>query len=576
MDFAAAQESERTPLRDLCRFSMSLDANTLKAASKAAPPGAWSVATESGRTPLHDLCRHNTGLNAGVLKVASKAAGPSAWSVTDEYGSTPLLALCRNPGLKAEVLTAASKLAGGPEAWSVARIDVQMRMWTPLHDLCSNRAVSSEVLRAANEAADPDAWKMADKDGRTPLHDLCVNPAVTPEILATYTEVLAAVGALNETADETSVAVRLLCTHMHTTSELLDAVAAASGTTLLRCDVKGESVLEAIFRRYAPDGAGALPTVTYQISHTGKQREPLDWLTHEGLWARIPGSPGYVDWNPLALATRLKKIAWVEAIIGVLAEKTGDEMTAFRHDILHLAPGLRFNIFALFKMQLGDQAVQLLKVCVRVVPGSVGIPEITPLALKFEGASERSHIEQHDAAAEDWVEGKHGVGAKVFIKDGRRRATVVEHDTDWGFLKVRVADDGSTKRVDIKEISVMGAAPAWGRLAAAASKDKFAADGFFPRKPLTLVHAEPVMLAIDGAPANDGNSLLHTLLYYTENEKHNEVFSTELVTSLIAFKWQRCAFAGGASYSTINRCTYPPFVCLCTADTDKPGSSTKR
>ena len=137
---------------------------------------------------------------------------------------------------------------------------------------------------------------------------------------------------------------------------------------------------------------------------------------HEGLWARIP-APGYRDCNPLAVATRLKKVAWVEAIVGALAEKTaaGD----LKHDLIHRIPGLPASIEALFEMQLGKHAVRLLGECgVRNVPGSVGVPAINPAAgAKYKGATERSACEEHPALG-DWVKKAHTKGTEIMLKEG--------------------------------------------------------------------------------------------------------------------------------------------------------------
>jgi hypothetical protein len=271
--------------------------------------------------------------------------------------------------------------------------------------------------------------------------------------------------------------LRFICQHQLLTVEVLDVAARVHGLLLLQRHDDEQSVLEMLFNNHAPTGNRAIGT---------QAARSMDWLMHEGLWA-CNACADQPDTNPLALATRLKKIGWVEAIVDALTEKDETHPKALKQDLLHLAPGLLMTVQALFEMDLGSHAVRVLSVCgIRRVPGSTGcIPLIDPADRNaYQGTCERSECDLHDD------------------RNGRRAAA-------WEQLATPMVQQTNSVIHSL----------------------------LLPSRPPVLVQAEPVMFAIDGAAAADG--LLAPLLKYTKNEKHNDVFSTEIVRELIEFKWQR-------------------------------------
>ena len=547
--WGAADEVGHTPLYLLCK-NRSVSAELLRVASEQAGAEAWGAADGGGWTPLHWLCE-NSSVSAELLRVASELAGAEAWAAANEVGYMPLHLLCENSSVSAELVhTAASCMADAGTLHEDATHTHGL-----LSPICQHRCLSVDLLDAVARVSGA-ALLRQPKDGKESEIELLFksyappggttgttisalpDPEDTPVqrlfdrfdengngrlSKQEYKRYLLAVGLWG---GEHSVSGEK--NHRYLQDARFDSDCRRAGRTkvgwLADCEEMGCKQVTGITRVAFETkiyGEYRQDKITADVNKIlGKKLVPLDWLMLEGLWARIPAS-GYRDCNPLAVATRLKKVAWVEAIVGALTERTaaGD----LKRDLIHRIPGLPANIEALFEIQLGKHAVRLLGECgVRKVPGSLGVPAINPAAgAKYKGASERSECEWHPAL-EDWVEGTHGKGTEVALKEGGRRGLVEHTQSSFGgsiyYLTIKLADDESTeKRANVDKVQVISRAKAWEALAASFQKQEHrSADSFFPQKPPVLVDAEPVMLAIDGAAGPNG--LLPILLKYTAGE----------------------------------------------------------
>ena len=191
------------------------------------------------------------------------------------------------------------------------------------------------------------AWEAATTNGETPLDALCNTKKLSLPMLT----VLAEMGL-----DEDAWSRTIVQPHLGPTT-----------TTLLHILCDNPSV--------APEQLETAPVV--QLSST----ESSSLWTHAPLWSHL---------NPLLLATQAKKVARVEALVGMLCNAP---------DLVLRIPTLRHCLRALFETGLGAQAVRLLREGgLRTVPSLADglVPDVDP-ALGYAAASGTPQVQQSNA-----------------------------------------------------------------------------------------------------------------------------------------------------------------------------------
>ena len=371
---------------------------------------------------------------------------------------------------------------------------------TLLQKLCANWPTAKDssadlaLLRMASSAAGAAGWhKQTSSDGieKTALELLADEEGPSPEAFYVGAEAACNAGYLNHNLGDEDIAmpvrdrVQLVCSACIAGANrvpLLRLVAAQAPAAMMDGENGEKSVLAQLFERFQPSSPEVLP---------------LTWLTHVDLWRQQPAAGR--NYNPLAVAASLKQAAWVEAIVHILVGKKEDNPTALTNDLLCRTPGLLTNVAQLFELGLGKHAVRLLSEGgVRTVlqVQSRDLEEIDPAAPTPYGCTtDRSMCDGHDCVSNHFD---------------------FEH---------------------CESVNCRRFAPGWAKLVNKKSSLRSANVLVFPQKPPVVVQAEPVMLSVDSAARAGSASLLSVLLQNTQGDQHSEVFSTDIVTEIIKFKW---------------------------------------
>eukprot|EP01047_Picozoa_sp_COSAG01_P044525 COSAG01_NODE_4033_length_5415_cov_22.663093_2_plen_1105_part_01 len=270
----------------------------------------------------------------------------------------------------------------------------------------------------------------------------------------------------------------------------------------------------------------------------------------------------YADLTPLHIATGAKLRAWVEAMVQTLCSDVCG--------IVHGMPGLMGELRALFEAGFGAQAVQLMRDSgVHVVPSNgAQIPDLDPVAASaaWGGSTSEECVTAHtfEQFGGAWDANCHGVGTRVYIYAGRRATGSYNHTNAVGYfgkvtseiqhhietqrapyrlLNVELHDGTRLKCLDSTSVNTLMDGAWLDRM----GNQKFEQTKLrrwwhlrlLPMPRSSKVAAEPVMVAIEGAANAGSKGLLAMVVKYTTDGKHMDVFSTELVSSLIDFKWNK-------------------------------------